>query len=316
MPPARSASSRGFTLIELLVVISIVAVLIGLLLPAVQRVREAANRISCKNNLKQIGLALLNYHDAHRCFPPGYAASVPYSDGFTDTAPGWGWPAFLLPYIEQDNLNAQINFSQPLTAGPPAAGILIKLYLCPSDTYPQTSFAILDAFDKPLLLAAPFSYAACVGGDESPTSDLTGEGVFYRNSRTRIADITDGTSQTILVGDRSWCYANGTWAGAVPGGTCRRGLDNTNPGTSWGRSPQLMLAHCHLINTSGDTDGGLDDFSSRHPGGANILFADGHVSFLHSIPFDNQDGSYSAESVVFQALGTRAGGEVVQGLEY
>src|ERR1700737_1514161 len=107
----RRKTRPGFTLIELLVVIAIIAILIGLLLPAVQKVREAAARLQCTNNLKQIGLGLHNYHDANRSFPPGYLASGPYSDGFTDTAPGWGWAAFLLPYIEQDNLHRQINFN-------------------------------------------------------------------------------------------------------------------------------------------------------------------------------------------------------------
>src|SRR5438270_1941327 len=129
------ARRRGFTLIELLVVIAIIAMLIGLLLPAVQKVREAAARTRCVNNLKQIGLALHNYHDANNSFPPGYRASGPYSDGATDTAPGWGWAAFLLPQLEQDNLYRRIDFNQPVPNSP-AAQTMLPLYLCPSDLTP------------------------------------------------------------------------------------------------------------------------------------------------------------------------------------
>src|SRR5690242_14648344 len=103
---------RGFTLIELLVVIAIIGALLGLLLPAVQKVRETAARLQCQNNLKQIGLALHNYHDSQQALPPGYLAFSSYSDGATDTAPGWGWAAFILPYLEQEPLYRQINFRQ------------------------------------------------------------------------------------------------------------------------------------------------------------------------------------------------------------
>src|SRR6476659_7832683 len=98
---------KGFTLIELLVVIAIIAILIGMLLPAVQRTREAANNAKCKNNLKQIGLAMQNYHSANDCFPSGYVSNVAANN--SDLGPGWGWGTFLLPYLEQDTLYRQIN---------------------------------------------------------------------------------------------------------------------------------------------------------------------------------------------------------------
>jgi prepilin-type processing-associated H-X9-DG protein len=166
--------------------------------------------------------------------------------------------------------------------------------------------------------AAPSSYAACVGGDESGTFDPSGLGVFYRNSHTRLTDITDGTSNTLLVGDRAWSNVNGIWAGAVSGAVCKRGQLNPCPGSGAAAYPAatLVLAHSHLNNATTDTDGGLDDFSSRHSGGSNFLFADGHVTFIRSIPGDNPDGSYTPESVCFQGLGTRANGEVDTGVDY
>jgi prepilin-type processing-associated H-X9-DG protein/prepilin-type N-terminal cleavage/methylation domain-containing protein len=307
----------AFTLIELLVVIAIIGLLIGLLLPAVQKVREAAARTQCSNNLKQIGLACQNYHDANGSFPPGYLTAGPYSDGATDTAPGWGWAAFLLPCVEQDNLYRQLNFAQPVPKSP-AIQTVIKTYLCPSDIYPAAAFAVPDAFGAAVAQAAPSSYAACVGGDESEADGPTGQGIFYRNSRTRLTDVTDGTSNTLLVGERAWSNANGVWAGAIAGAVCKRGLLNPCPGGGAGSYPAAVLvqAHSHLNNTTTDTDGGLDDFSSRHTGGSNLVFADGHVAFVRSVPGDNADGSYTPDSIAFQALGTRAGGEVNQGLDY
>jgi prepilin-type N-terminal cleavage/methylation domain-containing protein/prepilin-type processing-associated H-X9-DG protein len=307
----------AFTLIELLVVIAIMSILLGLLLPAVQKVREAAARAQCVNNLKQIGLALHDYHDAHQTLPPGYFATGAWVDGATDTSPGWGWAAFILPYLEQGNLFNQLQLNQPVAASPGIQTVL-KLYLCPSDVYPPGAFAVPDAFGNTVTQAAPSSYAACVGGDESDTFGLTALGIFYRNSHTRLTDVTDGTSNTLLVGDRAWSNVNGVWAGAISGAVCKRGLLNPCPGSASASYPaaDLVLAHSHLNNAATDTDAGLDDFSSRHTGGSNFLLADGHVSFLRSIPGDNAGGTYTADSLAFQALGTRANGEVNQGLDY
>jgi prepilin-type N-terminal cleavage/methylation domain-containing protein/prepilin-type processing-associated H-X9-DG protein len=295
---------QGFTLIELLVVIAIIAVLIGLLLPAVQKVREAANRLQCVNNLKQIGLACHNYHDVRGSFPPGYSATASYPD----TAPGWGWGAYLLPYLEQDNLYRQIDFNQPIqksSVGP----TVLKHYLCPSDVVPSVAFPVTNVTGSPVALVAPCSYAASVGDDSSEADDPTGNGVFYRNSRTRIADITDGTSNTTILGDRAWSQVLGTWAGAPSGGITRAGAQNPWPNAT-ASAAVLLQAHNNWINIRTDADGGLDDFTSNHPGGANLLFADGSVHFLHSITSDG------AERRAFWALGTRAGGEPAGGLDY
>src|SRR5437588_4589367 len=141
----RARGLRGFTLIELLVVIAIIAILIGLLLPAVQKVRDATARMKCANNLKQIGLALHNHHDTTGYFPPGYADgnTNPNSTPDNDVGPGWCWAAFLLPYLEQQNVSKQINFSQGIGTGSNVAvsQMSLKAFLCPSDAY-QQNFAV------------------------------------------------------------------------------------------------------------------------------------------------------------------------------
>ncbi len=320
---------RGFTLIELLVVIAIIAVLIALLLPAVQAAREAARRSQCVNNLKQLGLALHNYHDSLGAFPMGYAARGRFVDGVTDTAPGWGWGAMILPQLEQGPLFNSINFGLNVEAPQNTTALrsVVGAFACPSDPT-EGPFPVTDASGKFLATAAPSSYAACVGGDESDTStginnDGLGRGVMFRNSATRMAEITDGTSQTILVGERAWSVSQGVWAGVVANGVVRRGPGNRCPttGAPFYPPPALVQAHGHLLNTDTDQDGGLDDFSSRHPGGANFVFADGSVKFLKDVVRDageRPDGStiYSPAGLALQALCTRNGREVISSDAY
>jgi prepilin-type N-terminal cleavage/methylation domain-containing protein len=310
----------AFTLIELLVVIAIMAVLASLLLPAVQQAREAARRMTCKNNLKQIGLALHNYLDAHQVFPPGYLSGQPYVDGATDTAPGWGWASFILPFVEGTNIYESINFALPIQDPQNAAVVqsIVPTYLCPSDIVNPAPFAVPDAFGNTVAMAAPTSYVACCGNDDSDTTDETGNGIFYRNSSTGTADIRDGLSTTILVGEKAWSNANGIWPGAMSNAVLLRGALNpcapnvpgiTNPAST------LVLSHAHLNNALADPDGGagLDDFSSQHVVGSNFVFADGSVHFIHNISANNPDESYSGDGLTFQALGTRAGNEPVTG---
>jgi prepilin-type N-terminal cleavage/methylation domain-containing protein/prepilin-type processing-associated H-X9-DG protein len=298
-----SFSRRAFTLIELLVVIAIIAILIALLVPAVQKVREAAARTQCINNLKQIGIACHSYHDANKGLPPGYSASGAYPS----TSPGWGWAAYLLPYLEHGNLYRQINFNSSVE-NQSAIQTIVPVFLCPSDTPPSAPFAVTNTAFATVCMAAPSSYAATVGSDASDVDDPTGNGVFYRNSRTRFVEITDGTSNTVFIGDRAWADTKGIWAGAPNGAVTRAGP--TNPWTSTtGPGQALILAHNNWINITTDADGGLDDFSSKHTGGANLLFGDGSVRFIRSITADGP------ARYAFWAMGTRAGGEVIQGLE-
>jgi prepilin-type N-terminal cleavage/methylation domain-containing protein/prepilin-type processing-associated H-X9-DG protein len=322
---------RGFTLIELLVVIAIIAVLIALLLPAVQSAREAARRTQCVNNMKQMGLALHNYNDAMSIFPPGYIAASKFIDGETDTSPGWSWASMILPQLDQAPLYSSINFWLPIQASANTTGTqtLLSAYLCPSDQLPSgPTFAVTDGLGNTVATVAPSSYAASTGSDLADVAlglnnDGLGNGPFFRNSGIRIAAIVDGTSQTVLLLERAWGDSEGTWTGAIVGGVIMRGPFNPCPGSADATylAPCLVQAHCHLLNTNSDTDSGLDDPSSFHPGGANVLFADGSVHFLKSVLGDagvypNGSTRYTPSSLVQQALGTRAGGEVVSSDSY
>ncbi len=325
------AVREGFTLIELLVVIAIIAVLIALLLPAVQAAREAARRAACVNNLKQMGIALHNYHDEVLAFPPGYIAASRFIDGETDTAPGWSWASMILPALDQAPLYAALNVLLPVQALANTTGtsVLLSTYLCPSDSAATAPFTVYDGLGDPIAIVAPSSYAGGVGDDPSDVAlglnnNGIGRGLFFRDSAIRIAAITDGTSQTVMILERAWGVTEGTWTGAIAGGMVTRGPFNPTPisANPTYLAPCLVLAHCNQLNSNSDADSGLDDGSSFHPGGANILFADGSVHFIKSIPRSvvgiNPNGTtqYTPASMIWQALGTRAGGEVVSADSY
>jgi prepilin-type processing-associated H-X9-DG protein len=322
-------------LIELLVVIAIIGILIGLLLPAVQKVREAAARISCTNNLKQIGLALHSYHDTMNLFPPGYldGNNDPNSTPDNDVGPGWGWASFLLPYLEQGNVYNQINFKVGVGVGSNTAvsGVTLKIFQCPSDGLQQPVSVYDSSFSTPVVTVAHGNYVACNGwlecfhgatgniqpgaGDDGLPGVYgpAGRGVFWRNSKTRIADVIDGMSNTIFAGERSGNHSPSTWTGAVPGGRCPSWMATTPPrpyapppGPAYDNADfgeALVLAHCnatHLPNADFPIYD-PDTFYSYHPGGAMFLLGDGSVRFI----------SRGVNPTTYQALSTMAGGEVL-----
>jgi prepilin-type N-terminal cleavage/methylation domain-containing protein/prepilin-type processing-associated H-X9-DG protein len=302
----RTTSSRSgaFTLIELLVVIAIIGVLIGLLLPAVQKVREAAARLSCSNNLKQIGLALHNYHDAHLSFPPGYVSA--YDGSGDDTGPGWGWAAFILPQVEQQGLYNAARFDLPVEA-PANAGVRVarvKTYLCPSDAVPATWPAMrYDAAGNPTGTICDVASANYIGVFGVSEPGVDGEGVFFRNSQVRMADITDGSSQTLLVGERSFRWAPVTWVGSVTGASLVPPPGSPAPF-------EVINGSCMVLGHTFEGNGGPgapgtegSGFASQHTQGANFAFADGHVQFLRT----------AMNHQVYEALSTRAGGEPITG---
>jgi prepilin-type N-terminal cleavage/methylation domain-containing protein/prepilin-type processing-associated H-X9-DG protein len=287
---SRPNTKSGFTLIELLVVIAIIAVLIGLLLPAVQKVREAASRLRCKNNLKQIGLALHNHHDRTGHFPPGYTSTPANADG---AGPGWGWAAFLLPDLEQENLHRLIDFSRPMTDSvhDPVRAASVPFLRCPSD--PRQEPIRLAEFTDPAALRtdlARSNYVACYGNTpflgESPAvltthlsiDGISGRGMFHRNSKTRMAHLTDGTSNTIAVGEKSADRTMASWVGIVPGAMWKSPNDVAYYGGVPSNLPAaLVLGHaCRQHPPSADA-GVAEDFSAKHINGVNFVFADGSV---------------------------------------
>ena len=297
---------RGFTLIELLVVIAIIAVLIGLLLPAVQAAREAARRAQCSNNLKQIGLAMHNYHSTHDTFPPGYVTAISADAANPEIGPGWAWGAMVLNNLEQVPLYNTINFNLQITdpSSMTARTAILSTFLCPSNV---GSGPVIVRNSMGTVLNSDLAagqYVASAGQLEPGEFPDSNNGVFYRNSRNGMREITDGSSMTLMVGERSRNIADATWVGVVPTAQLC-----TNP--RWivqecGPASTMVVSHTGTAATGAiyvpnSKSSMVDDYWSLHPGGCNFLFCDGSVRFIKE----------SVNPSIFSFLSTRAGGEAI-----
>lgn len=298
---------NAYTLIELLVTIAIIAVLIGLLLPAVQKVREAANRVACSNKLKQIGLALHHHHDIYGAFPPGWAQSPFTVPQGKIVQGGHGAFSFLLPYLEQEALARTYRWDKR-AQGPenqPVATTQLKVLQCPSAEPDRWTTAVEDPGNYAYGGKGACSDYAGIKEINTQLADLglidwpnNNRGVLTFNYMTRLADIRDGTAQTIAVVEcagrpQLWharrpvpeTYVTG---GVWVSGTLLFGQGSSPDGTT-------KPGPC-AINCTNDRE-----IYSFHSGGANAVFADGSVHFLGE----------SMSIRVLAALATRAGGEVV-----
>ena len=319
----RHTKQHGFTLIELLVVIAIIAILIALLLPAVQQAREAARRSSCKNNLKQIGLALHNYHDTHKTFPPGWVAWLdcpsPINDSYRTGGDQYAWSMLILPYMDEAAIYNLQDFaagnivcsgsnpeltgsSGPMPAPTVANGLAtpIDTFMCPSDISPtiRTGQGWSDGYPKSNYLGNYGRVARSPHG----FSISENTGIFRCDSKVQIRDIIDGTSNTIMVGEVSG-------EGAVLGN--HRG-PGAWAGVTENKAVHVVTRHCDAtvggnINTSSPLDNNArDGFGSYHEGGAHFLLCDGSVRFIS----ENID-SGSGTSGTYQRLADKADREVI-----
>lgn len=294
----------AFTLVELLVVIAIIGILIALLLPAVQSVREAARRAACQNNLHQIGLAVHNYESSMGHLPPGWKASSHVG------LPGWGWGSAILPFMEQQNLAETINSDLNIEDAANASGIVtnIATYFCPSDDAQSKKTFELNADENAIdpngkdhlpLELSHSNYVGSLGLTFDPASppedtcphtydegsDFDGGGLLYWNSRVRMTEIYDGTSTTLMVGERSSEKMDSTWVGVVHGAQLP-----TWRVVAWSMEPPNTDHHPYA------------QFSSAHPGGiTNFVLADGSVHVIRD----------SIDTLTFMYLGTRDFGELI-----
>jgi prepilin-type N-terminal cleavage/methylation domain-containing protein/prepilin-type processing-associated H-X9-DG protein len=341
----------GFTLIELLVVIAIISLLIGLLLPAVQSAREAARRAQCENNLKQIGIAIHNYHNSFLVFPfgkgPSYSSVLPKTPVYAR----WSAPSQLLMFIEQGNLFNSINFNlPPETPGMQGAVPFMPPYQNPNRENATASVSQVATFlcpsDGPTIASWPGgnNYLgnqqtwACDLSESNPSTVAPSEvvrGIFYFLSSVKIADVTDGTSQTAFFSEKLRGNGNPDPRTDMHITTSQSSLDATyqdcqalnrmtappltsRQGMSWVMGEMCCTAYNHVAPPNSTTcagnpfPGSMANMSmqvppsSRHPGGANVLFGDGTVRFVKD----------TIGLAPWRAIGTRNGGETISASDY
>jgi prepilin-type N-terminal cleavage/methylation domain-containing protein/prepilin-type processing-associated H-X9-DG protein len=313
----------AFTLVELLVVIAIIGTLVALLLPAVQKVREAANRMKCSNNLKQLALAAHHCHDTTGAFPAGYANGISPESPTTPTfLRRWSWIAMLTPYLEQTNIYNTLDLKLPLYSDPQGdvfpvnqfgVNQVVATLFCPSDS--QTK--IDPSF-------GPTNYVACLGDGANGGPRQNSDGIFFNNSHIKIADILDGTSNTAMFSETllgrgdtpptdptqvdvrytyGTLHANEPVTAAIAASITTFATDR---GSRWADGEcQYSLYDHHYPPDATVWDAVLIEYSwkaarSHHSQGVNVAFADGSVHFI-------TDG---VDLAVWQGLGTRNGGEV------
>ena len=303
-------SRTGFTLIELLVVIAIIAILVALLLPAVQQAREAARRSQCQNNLKQMGLALHNYHDVHRTFPMLFVDWPGWGSGNGN----WAWGTFLLPYLDQANLFNTLNVNgihlrdSTTSTGAyysttSACQAILGVYLCPSSITPG-----LGGYTGGFSLGSgtKLGQSTYVASNDSNTGKdaTTHNGVFARNSAVRLRDITDGSSNTIAIGERTSKDVGGILYGAsLWAGTRSNSTNVDDQGTI-----QVGGTGNLLINAEADGGQVRRAYSSHHEGGIQVVLCDGSVRFI-SENIDHDPNS--AVNSTFERIVARADGNTV-----
>ena len=302
MPSRRGAPScrRAFSLVELIVVVSIIGILIALLLPAIQTARESARRMSCSNNLHQIGVALHAYHRAQKRLPPGWIVYDLNMPGKCPDSTGWSWGAMLLPYIEQLPLEAGF-VDKRLSIGDDKNQISrtnhLAVFGCPSNgdrgIFTLTSTNKCGASSLTDLATADYVGVTAQSSHEVPIANCASalwpsdEAVFGFTQSATMRDISDGLSQTVVIGERSCKPFPSAWAGALPEGEHARdrvlGLMDSPPQTS-------VIAQRENV-----------EFGSYHPAGSQFLLADGSVRMVY----------LEIDPALFKAICTRGGGETV-----
>ena len=284
---------RGFALIELLVLAGLIAVIMAVLLPAIERARQDARRVQCKNNLKQLGLALHNYHDTFIVFPPGWVSK----EGGPGLGARIGWQTSILPFVDQAPMFNQIDFNKPphQADGKPLKTFQTNLtvYRCPVDPATElnplrgeyaTSNYSGNFGDFPPRLSPLGLGDAWPGAVDAP---MKSRGIFARNSRVGIREITDGTSNTFLAGERGFASGAGIWVGVT---------DNAHEDDAL-----TDVSHRSRPNA------GWSSYSSRHAGGVHMLMCDGAVRFISDII----ESKPAPEQGTYQKLGCKNDGQVV-----